>query len=257
MERNLKLTIAYDGSAFHGWQRQQGVRTVQEEVETVARRVLRHPLQVVGASRTDAGVHARGQTAHIHTTCPIPAENLRRAIGQRLPADIGLVHVADVPLGFHATRDARRKLYRYRIHNDRRRPVEGGRAGYAWHIWVPLDAGRMQAAANVLVGRHDFAGLASAGSPRWSTVRTVFAVHVCRRFDTIVIDVVGDGFLYNQVRNMVGTLVEIGRGHWPVERIERILASRDRRDAGPTAPACGLTLEWIEYPPLRSYADGT
>ncbi len=256
MERNLKLVIAYDGSAFHGWQRQRGVRTVQEEIETVARRVLRHPLQIVGASRTDAGVHARGQTAHVHTTCPIPAENLYRAIGHRLPADVALVHVADVPRAFHATRDARRKLYRYRIHNDRRRPVEWGPAGYAWHLWVPLDAARMQAAADALVGEHDFAGFASAGSPRASTVRTIFAVRVRRRFNAIVIDVEGDGFLYNQVRNMVGTLVEIGRGHWPVERIAEILASRDRRDAGPTAPACGLTLQWIEYPPLRSYADG-
>ena len=117
MQRNLKLTIAYDGTDFHGWQRQPGVRTVQAEIEEVARRVIRHHVDVVGASRTDAGVHAQGQVAHLCTSTPIPVDNLRRAIGHRLPEDVTVVHVADVPLMFHATRHALCKLYRYRIHN--------------------------------------------------------------------------------------------------------------------------------------------
>lgn len=256
MERNLKFTIAYDGGEFHGWQWQRGVRTVQEEIETVARRVVRQPINLVGASRTDAGVHARGQVAHMRTSCAIPADNLRRAIGCRLPTDIAIVRVADVPAAFHATRDALRKLYRYRIHNSARRPVEQHAARQSWHVWFPIDVERMQLAADRMAGTRDFAAFASAGSPRSSTIRTVFRVHVQRRPDTVVVDVEGDGFLYNQVRNMVGTLVEVGRGRWAPERIDTILSSGDRQQAGPTAPPAGLSLEWIEYPPLRSYTDG-
>lgn len=257
MERNLKLTIAYDGTDFHGWQRQAGVRTVQAEIEAAAQRVIRQPLEVVGASRTDAGVHARGQVAHLRTTTPIPAANLRRAIGHRLADDVALLHVADVPLEFHAGRDALAKLYRYRIHNDTHRPVGWLAARQAWHVWYDLDTDRMQVAATALVGTHDFVAFASAGTPRRTTVRTLYGVQVRRHFNTVLIEVEGDGFLYNQVRNMVGTLVEVGRGHWPVQRVAEILASRDRGQAGPTAPPQGLCLQWIRYPPARSSSDGT
>ena len=253
MNRNLKMTIAYDGSAFHGWQNQAGVRTVQQEIEEVARRVIRHPLNVVGASRTDAGVHAQGQVAHLRTSCEIPVHNLYRALGRRLPVDVALVAIADVPVEFHAIRDAQAKLYRYRIHNDQRRPAEWHTTSRTWHVWWPLDVARMQAAAQRMVGKHDFAGFASAGSERTTTVRTVYAVSVARVFNEIRVDVEGGGFLYNQVRNMVGTLVEVGRGHWPVERVDAILASGDRTLAGPTAPPQGLCLQWIRYPALRSY----
>ena len=251
MERNLKLTIAYDGTEFHGWQRQPNLRTVQGELETVARRVIRQPLEIVGASRTDRGVHARGQVAHLRTATTIPTEKLRRAIGERLPADLALVAAQDVPLEFHATRDALGKLYRYWICNDVRRPVEWAAQRYAWHVWQPLDASRMQAAADLLVGTHDFAAFAGSGGARESTVRTIHRAQIRRRFNALLIDFAGDGFLYNQVRNMVGTLVEVGRGHWAPERVAEILACRDRRQAGPTAPAHGLFLEWVRYPPLR------
>ena len=253
MTRNLKLTIAYDGGEFHGWQNQAGVRTVQHEIEDVARRVIRHPLNVVGASRTDAGVHAQGQVAHLLTESDVPVRNLYRAIGRRLPVDLALVSVSEVPLAFHAIRDARAKLYRYRIHNDVRRPAEWQTARHTWHVWWPLDLAGMRAAAQRMVGTRDFAAFASAGSVRSSTVRTVHRVHVRRVYSEILIDVEGDGFLYNQVRNMVGTLVEIGRGHWPAERVSEIMESRDRGRAGPTAPPQGLCLQWIRYPPLRSY----
>jgi tRNA pseudouridine38-40 synthase len=257
MQRNLKLTIAYDGTDFHGWQRQPTVRTVQEDLEEVARRVIRQHVDVVGASRTDAGVHAQGQVAHLHTTTEIPARNLRRAIAHRLPEDMTVVHLADVPLEFHATQHALAKLYRYRIHNDVHRPVEWHAARHAWHIWWPLDVVRMQAAADLLVGTHDFAAFASAGCKRATTVRTLHRIHVRRHYNSIVIDVEGGGFLYNQVRNMVGTLVEVARGHWPPERVGDVLASCDRRQAGPTAAAHGLCLQWIQYPPDRSLSDGT
>ena len=255
MDRTLKMTIAYDGAGFHGWQRQADVRTVQEDLEETAKRIIRHPLNIVGASRTDAGVHARGQVAHLRTSTPIPAGNIRRAIGSRLPKDISVVRVEDVPMAFHATRDPLSKLYRYRIACDERRPVQWQAARHSWHVWWPLDVARMQAAADFLVGVHDFAGFASAGSPRGSTVRSVLRVQVQTSFNEIIIDVEGVGFLYNQVRNMVGTLVEIGRGHWPPERVDEILASRDRSLAGPTAPPQGLCLQWIKYPPYRSPTD--
>lgn len=247
MERNLRLILAYDGTAFHGWQRQDGVRTVQGDVEEVLRPILRHPLHVQGASRTDTGVHAHGQVATVRTTAEIPIENLARAVAHHLPPDVTLVHLAEAPLGFHPSRDARGKLYRYRIWNRRRRAVEQLQDRFCWHVWFPLDLDQVRAAAALLVGRHDFAGFASQGSPRETTVRTITRVEIQPRYEELVIDVAGDGFLYHQVRNIVGTLFEIGRGHWPVQRVSEILATGDRRLAGPTAPAHGLCLQWVRY----------
>ena len=247
MQRNIKLTIAYDGTDFHGWQFQPGLRTVQGEIETAAKRVCGHPLTISGASRTDAGVHARGQTATFLDQSGIPVANMVRAIGHRLPLDISIVHACQVPLDLHASRSARSKLYRYHIHNSDHRPVEAMRQRYARHLWLRLDLDRVRSAAAKLVGEHDFAGMASQGSPRASTVRTLQRIGVRRVFDEVLIDFEGGGFLYNQVRNMVGTLIEIGRGHWPIERIDEILEARDRSLAGPTAPASGLCLQWVKY----------
>lgn len=231
------------------------MRTVQGEVKAALQRLLGHPLQLIGASRTDTGVHARGQVANVYTSAAIPACNLRTALSHRLPPDIEVVHARDVAPEFHATRHARAKLYRYRIWHSDLRPVCVQARYLAWHIWTPLNFERLSAAAEALVGRHDFAGFASAGSPRTTTVRTVRRVTVRRRGGDVLIDVLGDGFLYNQVRNMVGTLVEIGRGHWPVERIAEILQQRDRRLAGPTAPPHGLCLQWVKYGPTALPAD--
>jgi len=256
MERNIKLVLAYDGTEFRGWQRQPGVRTVQETVAQAVQRVVRHPAEVVGASRTDAGVHAQGQVAHLRTSCPLPVDRMRRAIEDRLPSDVALVHARVQVTGFHATRDARGKLYRYRIHNTPGRPVIGMTARHAWHVWYELDPDRMRAAARLMTGRHDFAGFAKRGSPRLSTVRTVSRVELRRCYTEWLIDVEGDGFLYNQVRTMVGTLMEIGRGHWPPERVTEILASGDRHLAGATAPAHGLCLQWVKYDHRREPPDG-
>lgn len=256
MERNVRLIIAYDGTQFHGWQRQAGVRTVQEEIERVARRILRHPLHVRGASRTDAGVHARGQVACVTTTSQIPIDNIRRAITHRLPEDVTIVRADEVSPAFHPSLDALRKRYRYRIFNSTRRPVEELLTPYCWHVRYALDLDGIRRAAELLIGKRDFAGFASAGSPRRSTIRNVFSVGIEQRDDQIIIDVEGDGFLYNQVRNMVGTLVEIGRGRWTHERIATILKECDRSLAGPTAPARGLCLEWIRYPDSEETSDG-
>lgn len=247
--RTLALFIAYDGSAFHGWQSQPApLRTVQDELTKILRRVLKHPLHVTGASRTDTGVHALRQVASVQTASPIPPENLRRALGDRLPADISLVHACEARADFDPIQHAVEKLYRYRIWNSHAKPIESGPARPAWRFWYDLDLDRMRAAAADLCGTHDFAGFASAGSPRASTVRTIRRAAVDRRFEEVSVDFIGDGFLYQQVRNMVGTLVEIGRGLWPVERVREVLASRDRTLASGPAPSCGLTLQWIRYP---------
>lgn len=250
MLRNIRLLLAYDGTDFHGWQKQPGLRTVQDAVEQALRRVVRHHVNLVGASRTDAGVHAMGQVANFETTRDIPCYNLRRAIGGRLPKDASLIHVDEVPMSFRSCSDPVCKLYRYSIHNNPHRPVGHLRQRYTYHFWHPLDVASMQAAARYLVGRHDFAAFASKGCERETTIRTISRVQVQRHYDEVYIDVEGDGFLYNQVRNIAGTLIEVGRGHWPADKIAEIRASCDRSQAGPTAPARGLCLQWIRYDPV-------
>jgi len=247
MRRNIRLVLAYDGTDFHGWQKQPGMRTVQEEVSRVIQIVVRHPVTLNGSGRTDAGVHAAGQVANFETTSHVPAENLRRAVGCRLPIDLTLRQVSEAPLGFRSTRDAVSKLYRYRIHNHPDRPMYPQRQRYTYHFWTPLDVERMQQGADRLVGQHDFAAFATKGTPKTTTVRTVLRFDVYRRGREVRIDVEGTGFLYNQVRNMVGTLVEIGRGHWQPDHADEILASKDRSQAGPTLPARGLCLQWVRY----------
>jgi len=249
MLRNIRLLLAYDGTDFHGWQKQPGLRTIQDAVEQALRRVVRHQVNLVGASRTDSGVHAMGQVANFETTRDIPCYNLRHAIGGRLPKDASLIHVDEVPTTFRSCSDPVCKLYRYSIHNNPHRPVGHLRQRYTYHFWHPLDIERMQKAARHLVGRRDFAAFASKGCERKTTVRTIRRVHVQRYYDEVYIDVEGDGFLYNQVRNIAGTLIEVGRGHWPADKIADILASCDRSQAGPTAPARGLCLQWIRYDP--------
>ncbi len=249
--RNIKLVIAYNGAAYHGWQRQAGgVDTVQQRVEDAATRVIGHPVTVSGAGRTDAGVHAAGQVANFHTTnLSIPLRGLRRAMKSRLPRDIAILSAEHVAEEFHASRSAVAKTYRYRIYVAPGRPVE--LCGQVWHYWKSLDAERMRAGAVRLLGKHDFLGLATSAEIRRNTVRTIYRCEVSQGDSEIIVAVTGSGFLYNMVRNIVGTLVEIGRGRWGPDRIDRILASCDRRDAGPTAPPDGLYLMSVEYPPIQ------
>lgn len=248
MERTIALWVAYDGTGFHGWQDQTGLRTVQDSVQQVLRRVMRHPLGLVGSGRTDSGVHAAGHVSSFHTSSAIECSKLKQAIGFRLPDDISLVDIRDVHPDFHATRSATSKLYRYRIQSAESRAVEAQTHLYTYHFWDPLDLDRMKEAAKYLVGKQDFAAMAANGERRETTVRTVFRCDIERHLDEIRIDVEGDGFLYKQVRTMVGTLMSVGRGHHPPEWVAEILASRDRTQAGPTAPAKGLCLQWVQYP---------
>jgi tRNA pseudouridine38-40 synthase len=248
--RNVKLVLAYNGSRYHGWQRQaEGIETVQQHVETAAVAVLKHPVTVHGCSRTDAGVHAEGQVANIITpNLAIPTVGMRRAMNSRLPGDIAIRSIEEVAADFHASRSARGKTYRYRIHLGPIRPVS--QAGLVWHHFRPIDIAPMQAAAGRFCGTHDFAGLAGSCEDRQTTVRTITRCDVVETAGGVEVFVTGDGFLYNMVRILVGTLVEIGRGRWTPQQVDTILATADRRHAGPTAPPDGLTLLAVHYDAL-------
>lgn len=248
--RRIKLVIAYDGSGFHGWQKQhppdaEPLRTVQGEVESALMRLLGEPISLLGASRTDAGVHARGQVAQFDAACRVPIKRLAEALTSRLTPDIDIVSADVVPDTFDCIKSVTSKQYRYYIHNSPRRPLE--RRRHVYHGWVDLDASRMNEAAQRCIGTHDVVGFAAAGHGRLSTVRTIHDCNVTRDGDTVIITVEGDGFIYNQVRIMAGTLLEVGRGHFEPDVIDRIFAEKDRRLAGPTLPPEGLWLEWIRY----------
>ncbi len=245
--RNIKLVIAYNGSAYHGWQRQaDGLATVQQHVEEAAVSVLNHRVIVFGAGRTDAGVHAAGQVANLYTpNMSVPLRGLRRAMNSRLPRDIAVRSAEIVDDSFHASRSAVGKTYRYRIFVSPIRPVE--LHGLIYHYWRTLNVDRMREASQRLLGRHDFRGLATSAEVRENTVRTIFRCEVAMLGPEVHVTVQGDGFLYNMVRNLVGTLIEIGRGRWGPQQIDTILSSRDRRLAGPTAPPDGLTLQCVHY----------
>jgi tRNA pseudouridine38-40 synthase len=247
--RKIKLVIAYDGTEYHGWQIQPGFRTVQSALCEAATALLRYPTRVVGASRTDAGVHAMGQVGLIKTMNPIAAEHLGLGINEFLPRDIAVLSAQEVPPEFDLVGDVLRKAYRYTIYTGRIRPVR--RIRFCWHYASRLDVSAMQAAARLFIGPHDFRSFAAALEPGENTVRSLLRFDVMAGgegdLDTITVDLEGDGFLHHMARILVGTLVDVGRGHWKPEEMAEILNARDRQAAGHLAPAAGLCLEWIRY----------
>jgi tRNA pseudouridine38-40 synthase len=247
--RNLKLIIAYNGARYHGWQRQAvGIDSVQLRIEQAAKRVLKHPLCASGCSRTDAGVHAEGQVVNIHTTNKkVPLDGMQKAMNSRLPDDIAVRSVAEVADDFQASYSAMAKTYRYRIFTGPQRPV--ALAGLVWKHWRSFEVEPMRVAARRLLGEHDFSGLAGSLVPRKNTIRTIYRCDVVEQPDEIQIFVTGNGFLFNMVRNIAGTLVDAGRGRWGPEQIDLILKTGDRTLAGPTAPPDGLTLMRVHYVP--------
>jgi tRNA pseudouridine38-40 synthase len=244
-QRRIKLVIHYDGSGYHGWQRQLEHMTVQEMLEIALERLCEQSIEVVGSSRTDAGVHALGQVAHFDFASPVPTKNLAKALNNLLPDDITIAQAVEVPDTFHAVCSVKSKWYRYTICIEPIRPVLEIR--HCWHRPGTLDIEKMQRAAQQLMGQKDFKSFACAADQRQSSVRTIYKCSVTDKMPWIHIDVEADGFLYNMVRNIVGTLVEIGRGRWQPEEIDRILAAKDRNAAGPIAPASGLCLMEIFY----------
>jgi tRNA pseudouridine38-40 synthase len=243
--RNIKLVVSYDGTDFNGWQTQPGFRTVQETLEKAIAQLTGEPVRANASGRTDAGVHAIGQVANLYSTTRHPPEVLVRAINAHLPPDVVVRSIEDVPEAFDANRDARRKLYRYVIH-DGAVPSPFLRR-YCCQSRHRLDATAMARAAVVLKGRHDFHSFETDWPNRLSSVRTITHLAVNRMGDWIWLDVEADGFLYNMVRAIAGTLINVGRGYWPIAQVAEILHAEDRRQAGPTAPAQGLFLMRVIY----------
>lgn len=244
--RSLKLTLAYDGTNYVGWQRQANGSSIQQVVEEALAPLAGGLTAVVAAGRTDAGVHALGQVASASFPSDLPAATIQRAINARLPADIRVIEAADAPAGFHARFHAIGKTYRYRL----------GIGGFVlpfdrWFVWhAPgrRDVDAMRRAAAHCVGRHDFASFQALGTPVRDTIRTINRLEIAERGgDELAIEVEGDGFLRHMVRAIVGTLSEVGAGARPPDSLMDILAARSRAAAGDTAPACGLTLVEVRY----------
>lgn len=243
--RNIKLILSYDGTDFYGWQRQPGLRTVQEVLDEAITRLTGTEPNTTASGRTDAGVHALGQVVHFLTTSRLDTATVLKALNALLPPDVRVREAVDVPQSFHATLDAEAKLYRYVIDNGR--VTDPFQLRHAWHVFPRLDVARMHRAAQSLSGRHDFHSFETNWPNRTSSVRTINYIAVNRMIDSVWIDVEADGFLYNMVRTIAGTLVEVGKGKWPESHVATILAAEDRREAGPTAPPQGLFLVRVRY----------
>lgn len=247
---NIALILAYDGTDYHGWQVQKNGVSIQETLTGAVDRLLARQSAVSGVGRTDAGVHARRYVANFRADCTIPMDRLPLALNAQLPGDIAVSGAAAVPEGFDARFDCVRKEYAYYLYSSRLRdPFLSGRAHRCPYA---LDLERMQAGARYFVGRQDFASVRSAGTPVRSTVRTIFHCEVEPCGEGLLrIRVCGDGFLYNMVRAIAGTLAYVGCGKLAPEEVGAILAARDREAAGPTLPACGLFLNrlWYDHTP--------
>lgn len=271
--KRVMLTVAYDGTDYHGWQIQPNGETIEGILNGCLSELLGEQIEVVGASRTDSGVHAMGNVAVFDTESPIPADKISYALNRRLPEDIRIQKSEEVSADFHPRRCASRKTYEYRIYCAPF-PMPTKRL-YAYYTYMPLNIDLMSQAAEYLVGEHDFKSFCSADAQVETTVREIDSIEVLvegseenkvRRNSSasenredgradytdqegkeIVIRVSGRGFLYNMVRIIAGTLMEIGRGYIEPQQMEKILEAKDRQAAGPTAPACGLTLVKIEY----------
>lgn len=238
--KRVMLTVAYDGTAYSGYQVQPNAPTIEGELNRCLKDLLQEDIKVIGGSRTDAGVHALCNVAVFDTRARMPGEKMSYALNQRLPEDIRVRKSQEVAPDFHPRHCDSRKTYEYRIVNTEF-PVPTKRL-YAHFTYVPLNVKKMQEAAAYLVGEHDFKSFCSAGSQVESTVRTIYSLQVEKSGEEIVIRVTGNGFLYNMVRIIAGTLMEAGRGVWEPEHMKEIIQVRDRSAAGPTAPACGLML---------------
>lgn len=241
----VRLTISYDGTNYCGWQIQNNGITVEEVINRELTDLLKEDIAIIGASRTDSGVHAVANVAVFDTDTKIPAEKISFALNQRLPDDIRIQKSEQVADDFHPRYCNSTKTYEYKILN--RRFPDPLKRLYTHFVYMPLDVDKMKKAAEYIVGEHDFASFCSAGSQVKTTVRTVYTLDVSKENDIISIRISGNGFLYNMVRIIVGTLMKVGLGIYTPEHVKEIIDSKDRYAAGPKAPARGLTLIGIEY----------
>jgi len=244
--RTIRLTLEYDGSAYHGWQRQSNASSIQEVLENCLHRLTGQEVRLHGSGRTDAGVHALGQVAHLVTQAALPLGAFREGLNSLLPREIAVLEAREAPPTFHARYDARAKTYEYRILN---RPVPSPLHRHrCWWLAKPLDPGRLQQATAFIVGEHDFSSFQASGGSVKSAVRNVMAAHWEERpGGWRYFRITANGFLRGMVRALVGTLVEVGWGKRVPAYLKGILAARDRRLAGPTAPAAGLYLVEVIY----------
>lgn len=243
--KRVMLVVAYDGTNYRGWQIQKNGVTIESVLNEALRDLTGEEIQVHGSSRTDAGVHAMGNVAVFDTNVRMPGDKFVYALNQRLPEDIRVQRSCEVASDFHPRYAKTTKTYEYRILN-REFPLPAYRLNTHF-TYVPLDERRMQQAADLLVGEHDFQSFCAAGAQVKTTVRTIYELKVIRQGDLITIRVTGNGFLYNMVRIIAGTLIKVGSGEWEPEYVREILDARDRQKAGPTAPAKGLTLMEISF----------
>ena len=253
--RNIKLIIEYDGTNYAGWQIQNNCKskTLQETIEKTLQIILQEKIKVIGSGRTDSGVHALAQVVNFKTNSPLSILRIQKALNSLLPQDISIKEIGEADKDFHSRYSAKSKTYRYFILNNEIKSVFLNK--YGWHIPYQLDVRLMRKEAKALLGRHDFKSFRASGSSAKTTVRTVKKLSIktlSYKLSTInhkliIIDIQADGFLYNMVRNIVGTLVEIGRGRFPKESLKKILLAKNRKQAGPTAPAQGLFLLEVKY----------
>lgn len=243
--KRVKLVVAYDGTNYHGWQVQDNGITIEEVLNRTISELVQEDIKVIGASRTDAGVHACGNVAVFDTESRIPGDKFSFALNQRLPEDIRIQESCEVDADFHPRYADTVKTYEYNILN-RRFELPSKRL-YAAFCYYPMDIERMNQAAAYLVGEHDFKSFCSAGAQVQTTVRTIYAVNVTKDDDMVHIRITGNGFLYNMVRIIAGTLMQVGTGLMEPEQVKEILEARDRSKAGPTVVAKGLTLVEIRY----------
>jgi tRNA pseudouridine38-40 synthase len=244
--RSIKLLIEYDGTNYRGWQVQPDGPTIQGMLEEKLSRLTSERIHVIGSGRTDSGVHALGQVAHFRTQSQMDIRTIQRALNSLLPPDIVIREVEEVDEGFHARKQSKSKVYEYRILNRNLRSVF--HRGYVWHIPQKLNLAEMKKATQSLIGEHDFSAFRTVGSPTRSTVRRVIRGEWKRGRDGLIrFEIEANGFLKQMVRSIIGTLVEIGKGRMKATDFRKILNSKDRKEAGPTAPAQGLFLKEVKY----------
>lgn len=243
--RNIKLVLGFDGAAYHGWQIQKRHATVQGEVRAAIESITGEQANPIGSGRTDAGTHARGFVASFTTGSGIPAPSLLRALNSALPRDIRILSAREVPADFHARRSARSKIYRYQIYRGPVIPPHLAREHF--HFPYPIDVAIMRKAAELFVGAHDFASFAARGAGQGNTVRRIYSCRLKLVGHRLTMTVEGNGFLHHMVRNMAGTLLELGRGLMTLPEFEALFERRDRTMAGFTAPANGLILLRVRY----------
>lgn len=244
--RNLKMTIEYDGFRYRGWQKQKDTdQTIQGKIEGVLARMTGEDIQLVGCGRTDSGVHAENYIANFHTKCALSTDTMLDYLYEYLPEDIGVKSIEDIAERFHARYNVKSKTYIYRINTNKYRNVFNRK--YTYHLAEKLNLSEMREAAEVLIGSHDFQSFTNSRNSNKSTIRTIYYIHISENDGLLEIEVNGNGFLWNMVRVIVGTLIEVGKGNLKPLDVEKILNEKKRWEAGPLAQAKGLFLKDVQY----------